>query len=166
MCDPITIAAVTTAVAQVATTAQYVGGQRRADDQLHAANRTYAQQVNEASTQRTQINARQSEDSVDALIASNAARGRISASAGALGSDAATTAQQANASDFDIGRGLSIATANADNARMGVQQSLQVGDLQRQNTIENIAKPGPLSLVLGIVQNNLQGAASAMKMGA
>lgn len=166
MCDPVSLASATWAVSQVATVAQYVGGQRRADDQLHAANRTFAQQNNEAALQRTQVDARQSEDSVDALIKAQVAQGRISASAAALGSDAATVAQQSNAADFDIGRGLTLANANADNTRLGIQQGLAVGEQQRQNTIGNIQAPGPLSLALGIVQNNLQGAASAMKMGA
>lgn len=158
MCDPVSLAVATAAVGTVQAGASFAGANRAADDNLHAANRTNASGFNALELRRTQQDAQHSEDTVTALIEQTAARGRISASASALGSDAGTIAAQSNAADFGTGRALAIGNLNAQNASQDVARAKEDNNTRRVNQISQVRRGSPLSLALGISSAALSGA--------
>jgi len=158
MCNPMFLAAASTAIGVVRAGAEYVGGRKLASAQELAVNQTAAEQSNVLARRDVQIGAQASEDRVNAIINAVAAQGRISASASSMGSDAATVAQMSNAEAFKAGRGASIQDLNTQNALAENQQARRNNELERVSKINTIQKPTPLSLVLGIAQAGLQGA--------
>lgn len=165
MCDPVTIAAATFAVSAASSVMGFEGETQRAHLNANAANMQGANTYNALEQQRGQIDAQQSENTVSALIERAKARGAISASASSIGTGGSTATALETAADNQAGRALSIENLNSDNQRLQVRNQIQASDIQRQNKINSVLAPSPLSLVLGLAKAGLQSASAFTSAG-
>lgn len=160
MCDPISMAAATTAVSATSAIMGFQGQNQQAALNQQEANLGYAQSANEAGEQAVQIDQQQSENTMNAVINRVSAQGRISASAASMGGGAESTAAQANAAAFAAGRQLSVENINSAGQRLQVQNELISADDKRRSQIASVQKASPLSLVLGLAKAGLSGASA------
>lgn len=158
MCDPVSIAVTTAAVSALSTTVGFIGQRQAAKANEQAANVSAAQQHNELGQRAVQVDAQQSENTVNALIERAAGQGAISASASAFNTGVSTTTQRSNAADFALGRSLSIEDLNSENQRQQIGNEHTGVELERVSQINSVQKPGALSLALGIGEAGLKGA--------
>lgn len=157
MCDPISIAGITTAVSAMSSVAGFIGQSQAAKQNKALAQDSFNETANSLSEQRVQINAQASEDAVTANIDRAQSLGRISATMGSLGGDYATTQAAGHAADFAVGRNLSIEQLNTQNKLAQNTDELVGADLQRQAKIASVPPPSPLSLVAGLGKAGLGG---------
>lgn len=158
MCDPVTIAVVAASTAALSTTVGFIGQTQMAKANEQAADVAAAQQHNELGQRAVQVDAQQSENTVNAIIERAATQGTISASASAFNTGLSTTAQRSNAADFALGRGLSIADLNSQGQRDQIGNQHIGVEMDRVSQINSVQAPGALSLALGITQAGLTGA--------
>ena len=157
MCDPISIGVATAGVSAASAVYGFVGQAQQAKGARRTAGINYGQDYNEAAARGIQIDARQSELSVDALIKKVAAQGRISASAASLGLADPTVAAQGNAAGFEAGRDLEIENLNTINERAALARGLVGADLERQSRINANKGPSAFELGLGLSRAALKG---------
>lgn len=131
---------------------------------VQAAKVGFANSYDIEQTRRVQIDQQESENTVSAMINAAAARGRISASASSMGADAATTTQQINAADVDVGRNLGLEDVNSQNQRIQSAQNLTNASLKEQSQINSVAKPNLLALGFNLVGDAASSATQALKL--
>lgn len=165
MCDPISLAAATTAVGSASSVLGFAGQNQAAQANKTAANLAYANTGNQVAVRGAQIDQQQSENTVQAMIDRVTAQGRISASASSMGGDAATTARTENAADFASGRSLSLEDVNSQNQRIGNAQTMTNAFYTRQSQENQVLPGNPLSLALGLAKAGLGGASAFGKLG-
>ncbi|MFZ3194092.1 MAG: hypothetical protein WA154_12920 [Moraxellaceae bacterium] len=165
MCDPVSLTAATVAISAATTGLAFQGAKEQARGARQAANLTFAQGQNELGQRSAQIDAQQSENTVEGLIAAAQQRGAISASASDLGYSGSTTARIANAADFEAGRGMSIADLNSENQRLEAANISTGQRITRSSTIA--ANKGPSTAVLGLALAGdvIGGATTYTKLG-
>lgn len=164
MCDPVSLAVAAGTVSQAKNVLGFLGGQQAYNANRNAAYSTYGTTYNTLQQQEGQIDAQQSENTTSALIKGIAAQGRISASASSLGGDAASTAAQSGAADFDVGRGLSIQDLNSENQRVQNAAELTGAAIKRDSQINQVAKPSALGLAVKWVGTNIETASNVLKL--
>lgn len=165
MCDPVSLTAATFAISAATTGLAFQGQREQAKGARTAANLSYAQGQNELGQRNVQIDAQQSENTVQALINAAAERGAISASASDMGMSASTTKRLENAAANEAGRGLSIQDLNSDNQRLQ-SANLSIGqNIERDSTVRANKGPGLASLALGIAGDAVGAAGTYSKLG-
>lgn len=155
---PMIMAATSAGAAGAQSIFGFLGQNAAAAANERSANLAYAQASNEAGQEAVQVDQRQSENTVNAIIQSVAQRGKISASASSLGSGGETVAAESNAADFEAGRWLSVQDQNSTNQRLQITNQLKGADLQRRGQIMSVQPASPLSLVMGLAGAALKGA--------
>lgn len=165
MCDPISLASAGTAVAGGKSILSFLGQNAASAANTRAANLSYANTSNQLAQRSSQIDAQESQNTVQAMIDRVTAQGRISASASSMGSDTATTTREGSAANFSVGRALGIEDTNSQNQRQDVGNQLDNAFYARQ-TQENQVLPGnPISLALGLGGDAVGGAGDYLKLG-
>lgn len=158
MCDPLTIALVTTAASAGSAIMSFQGQRaaKKANDQ--AANMTYANTYNELGNRNIQIDQQQSENSVEAAINQHVLQGRISASAGAMGLTGGTTKSLEVSAANQVGRALSLERLTSENQRIQQGTEYNAAGIRRVSQINSVAKPSIAKLGFDLAKSGLQGA--------
>lgn len=164
MCDPVSMGAASAGMGAVQSVMGFMGQTQAARSNAQAANASYMNTYNSEQQQASQVDRRQSENTVTSMINAAAARGRVSASASSMGADAASTTQMVNAADFDVGRALSIEDVNSEDQRVQIGQQLTNANIERQSQINQVVKPSPFSLITNLGADAIQGAGQALKL--
>lgn len=157
MCGPLTLAAASTVTA-------FIGQRQAAKANEQAANVTAHNAYNEQQQRNVQIDANQSESTLNNLIAQRATQGRISSSAAALGVDNSTAEGLFQSSDFASGREQSINDLNSQNLRVQSDNNIRGIEIQRISDINRVQKPSAASLILGLGKDVNDSVSDAIKM--
>lgn len=165
MCDPVTIALSTAAVAAATTGLSYAGQQQRAASTAQAANLNFANNSNALGAQATQVDEQHSENALSTIIEGAKNAGRISAGASSLSLGASSTAGQENANDVDIGRSLAIGDLNQQNKDLQIGMDVQSAGVARQSQIAQAPPPSLASLVVGLGDAAVKGANTYASVG-
>jgi hypothetical protein len=165
MCGPLALAAIPTALSTASAVMGFAGQNAQSKANASAAGLQYGQTENQIAAQRSQIDAQQSQNTVQALIDRISAQGRISASAGAMGADAATSTRAINQAAFAAGRGLGIEDTNSANMRANTGTESQNAFYQEQTKKNQALPPSPLALALNIASSFSGGAQTFANMG-
>lgn len=165
MCDPVSIAAATAVISTASATMGFVGQQQQYKSNAQMANITAANTYNGQQEQSAQIDAQQSENTVNAIVQRAQGEGVISAHAGAFGLSGSTTSRLSNAVDFASGRQLSVEDLNSSDQRLQMQNVMVGTDLTRQAQINSVAQADPLSLALGVAKAGLSGTSAYTSAG-
>ena len=152
MCDPSLLAAAQVVPAMVSSVMGFVGQNQAAAANKKAANLSYANTENQLTQKASQVDAQQSENTVQAAISRITSQGRISASASSFGADASGATREANAADFAVGRGLSIENVNSDNQRVAIGGEQDNAFYARQSQINQVLPQSPIQLALGLAK--------------
>lgn len=165
MCDPMSLAIASAATTAASATLSFVGQNEAYRANEAAAVKTYANTYNELGVRNTQIDAQQSENTLEALINRQVLRGRISASASSMGATGDAATIQAAQADNQVGRALSIENLTSDERRVQQGFALNAAGIERQSSI-NSKQPGSLaSLALGFSDAALGGARTYHDLG-
>lgn len=157
MCDPLTIGLTTAAVGTASSVMGFEGQRQAYNSNAQMANLSAASNYNALQEQAAQVDAQQSEATVNAVIERAKTQGAISAYAGSFGLGGATTARAENAAAFSAGRQLSVEDATAQNQRLQIGTELTNNELQRQAKINSMPQANALGMVLGIAKAGLSG---------
>lgn len=157
MCDPLSLAAVTTVLSVGGEALGFVGQNQLAAQNKTAANLAYAEDQNAISRRSAELDQTVSENAFDTAVTTAQEQGRISASAADRGLGSSSFISAINASQFGIGRQVSAELLNDQNARTQLASERQASGIRRDNQIRSVPKSNPLSLALGIGKGALAG---------
>lgn len=165
MCDPLTLAAISTAVGVASSVGQYEGQKDLRHSTVLAANEQYAQTYNAVEAEAGQTNVQQSE--ADVTNAATAAQrfGRIAASASSIGLGATTGGSLETAAGVTSAREKAITDINATFQRQQEGNELEGANLRRTSTINSVPAPNGLTLLTSLGGSLLQGASSYYAAG-
>ena len=165
MCDPVSLGLAFAAVGATSSVMGFVGQNQAASANRRAADLSYANTENQLALKGSQVDAQQSENTVQAAIARITGQGRISASASSMGSDAASATRGANAVDFGVGRGLSIENINSDSQRQAIGGEEANAFYAHQSQVNSVLPQSPIQLALGLAKSGLGGVSTFSQFG-
>lgn len=165
MCDPVSIAVISTSLAVGSQVLQYSGQQKAYDANVTAANMNFANQNQTINTEKAQLDAKLGERHFDEAITQAKSEGQVVNSASASGLAPSSLVHALNASDFGLARTSSVENINDANARQQLMNEQQGARIDWQSQINKVAQPNPLSLILGIGGSVAGGASTYAQLG-
>jgi hypothetical protein len=165
VCDPLSLAAASTAVSGASSVMGFVGQGQAAAANARSANYAYAGTYDTEQQREAQIDQQQAGNTVQAAIDRTVAEGRVSASASSFGGDRQTAIGEVNSVANQNERALGTENINSENQRTQVATDLTGAELERQSQINRVQPESPLALGVGLAGDAAQGAATYSKLG-
>lgn len=157
--------ALSTGLGAASSVAGQVGQANAYNANSQAAQVGYEARFNDMQHQAVQVDQQQSENTETAVINRARAAGAISASASSFGMGPSSTATAENAAAVSANRALAIQDINSESQRGQVGSEATSSYLQKVSQINSVARPSPLSMILGIGNAALGGADLYSKLG-
>lgn len=146
----------------------FIGGQQQHHEQLVAANLNLAQKFNSTQATGAQLNAQQSEENLTNAIKAAQSSGTIAASASSYGVGTYSLSNLFGSDATAAQRTKAITDTNFAGERLAISEDYHGAVLQRNAEVRaaDAAKPGLVSLALGIGKSVTDLASEAVKFAA
>lgn len=165
MCDPLSLAAGTAAVAGASSIASFAGQGMAAGANARSANYAFAQNQDVESQRAAQVDQQQSENTVQSAIDRTQAEGKVSASASSFGGDRQTATGEVNAVANTNERALGIENVNSNEQRLNIANEGESAEISRQSQINRVQPESGLALATSLAGDAAGGASTYSKLG-
>lgn len=148
MCDPITIAATTTAISAASAVVGYIGQNQAADANEAAANVNYNSRMEALNAEGVQTDAKASEDALTSSIERAQTYGRIVTSISEMGGSQLSLSKAVQGAAFAGAREQSLTDLNFRNRREQIAREKIGAGVEKTNMINAVPRSSPISLAL------------------